>query len=253
MNTPRTLAAWARTALPLLAAAALASPADAAVTLIQAGADSSTQVGIGVPSTVKAGPSDRSSDIADPYVISKSDSRDDRYFVTVISSAGSAVQLVGPAKADFFVRSSVNAQAGVAEPQFQFPGHGAASGSAFYEFSVDRQSTLSLSFSAFASPTASVALNLFNIDTHTYLRQGLVTGQDDVSYVVPVGSYGVTLTAFSEGAIPANIAVNTVANSGATANLSLSISPVPEPATWALMLVGIGAVGTTRRRRSTDR
>lgn len=256
MNTPRALVAFARTLLPLLAAAAAASPADAAVTSSHAGADSQTQAGIGAPDTVTHGPSDRSLDVAtDPYVVSKSDSRDDRGLSQVIDSAGSAVQFTGPDKADFFVRSSVNANA--VNGQFQFPAHGAASGSAFYDFSVNTESTLSLSFSAFSSATpaatAYVALNLFNADTNTYLRQGLVSGTDTVSYTVPVGSYGITLTAFAEGTIPANIPVNSQTIGSATANLSLSVSAVPEPATWALMLLGIGAVGTVQRRRFTDR
>lgn len=244
--------ALARALLPLLAAAATASPADAAVAPIQAGADSQTQVGIGAPDTVRFGPSDRTSNVvADPYVVSKSDSRDDRGLSQAVGSAGSAVQFNGPNKADFFVRSSANANA--VDGDFQYPAHAAASGSAFYDFSVDTESALSFTFSAFASaaPAANayVALNLFSYGTHTYLQQGLVAGADALSYTVPVGSYGVTITAFSEGTIPANIPINTVANSGATANLSLAVSAVPEPASWMLMLLAIGAVGAVQRGR----
>ena len=266
MNTPRTLGAVARALLPLLAAtaAAAASPAAAAVSAIQGGADSQTQVGVGAPDTVKFGPSDRTDDVAaDPYVVSRSDSREDEYFARVIDSSGSAVRLDGPNQAEFFVRSSVDANAGVGDPQFQKRAHGAASGSAFYDFSVDTASSLSFALSAFfssATPSvnAYVALNLFSYDTHTYLRQGYVAGSETFAYTVPVGSYGVTLTSFAEGAVPADIRVDSEANGSAVANLSLSVSAVslpapvpavPEPATWGLMLFGIGAVGMAHRRR----
>ena len=39
-------------------------------------------------------------------------------------------------------------------------------------------------------------------------------------------------------------------NSG---GISLSIAAVPEPATWAMMIIGFGAVGVAARRRRTTR
>lgn len=241
-------------AFPLLASAVVTPNARATVTVIQAGADTRTQAGIDAPDTVSYGPSDRSFDVAvDPFVSSRSDSRVDHGTTRVIDSAGSAVQFDGNDKADFFVRSSVNADAGAGP--FQFPAHGSASGSAFYDFSVSTESTLSFTFASYSSgPTAStnsyVALNVFSADSHSYLRQGLVEGLETVSYIVPAGDYGVTLVAFAEGTIPANIASNAQAVSGATANLSLSISAVPEPATAALMLFGLCAIANLTRCRS---
>jgi hypothetical protein len=246
-----------RALLPLLAAACPTLSAHAGVTVIEAGADSRTEVGIGAPPTVKRGPSARSFDATvDPYILSKSDSRDDRYLYRVIDSAGSAVSFTDAARADFFVRSSVNADAGVGE--FQFPAHGAASGNAFYQFTVDTPSKLSLTFSAFASAQPSayayVALDVFTVDerTHapkTYLRLGPIAGTDTLSYDVGSGSYGLSLTAFSQGDIPARISTNTQSNSGAVANLSLSVSAVPEPATAALFALGLAGVCTLRASR----
>lgn len=258
MNIPRTHAVL-RALLPLLLAAASASPAEAAVTVIQAGADSRTQVGIGTPDTVKQGPSGRSSDAtAAPYILSKSDSRDDRGLSRVVDSAGSAVRFSGPGNADFFVRSVVNADAGAGD--FQFPAHGAASGNVFYEFTVDTLSTLSFAFaaSAAAQPAAAayVAMDVFTVDAHThlprsYLRTGPLSGIGTLSYDVDAGSYGLSLTAFSEATIAARIPVNTEANGSAIANLSLSISAVPEPAAaalWAIGLAGMGLWHASRRR-----
>lgn len=40
-------------------------------------------------------------------------------------------------------------------------------------------------------------------------------------------------------------------NNTYTGNIKIKVSPVPEPATWALMIVGFGMVGSTLRRRRT--
>ncbi len=240
--------------LPLLVAAAC--PARAAVTVIQAGADSRTQVGIDAPDTVKRGPSGRSSDAAaDPYILSTSDARDDRGMTRVVDSAGSAVRFSGPARAEVFVRSAVNADAGAGD--FQFPAHGSASSNAFYEFALDTASTLSFAFAASAAAqpgaTAYVALDVFTVDARThgprrYLRVGPLSGIGTLSYDLDAGSYGFSLTAFSEGAIAAHIPVNTAANSSAVANLALSISAVPEPAAAAMWVIGLAGLSTWRAR-----
>ncbi len=42
-------------------------------------------------------------------------------------------------------------------------------------------------------------------------------------------------------------------NIGFTANVSVPVNTVPEPATWAMMLFGFGLVGSTMRRRTATR
>jgi len=252
--------------MPLLVAVLAASRAGAAVTVIQAGADSRTSAGIGAPDTVHNGPSARSTDaMIEPYLASTSDSREDRYFARVVDSAGSGVRFTGAERAEFFVRSAVNLDAGTGDVQYQFPAHGAASGYAFYEFSVDTASTLSFAYSAsaFAVPLAYayVDFDVFTVDARgqrpaSYLRQAPLTGTGTLSYTVPAGRYGLSLTAFSVGGISVPIAVNAEANGSAVANVSLSVSAVPEPSTealWALGLGGLAAAGAKPLARARRR
>ena len=185
MNTPRALVAVARTLVLPLEAAGKASPAAAAVSAIQGCSDSQTRAGVGASDTVKFGPSDRTCDVAaDPYVDSGSDSREEKYFVCVIDSAGCAVRLDSPNPPDFFARGWVDSNAGVGESQFRERAHGAASGSAFYDSSVDTVSFALSAFSSSSTPSidAYVELTLFG----TCLRQG--SGSETFAYTVPVDS-----------------------------------------------------------------
>lgn len=96
--------------MPLLALAV--SPVEATVTFLKAGAYPQTRVGIRAPDTVTDGPSDQSSDFdADPYVVSRSDSVDERFQAQVRASSAGAGSFERPARAEFFVRSSVDAAA----------------------------------------------------------------------------------------------------------------------------------------------
>jgi hypothetical protein len=53
-----------------------------------------------------------------------------------------------------------------------------------------------------------------------------------------------THTLFVNGALAAGIS-----NASYSGTLNISPAPVPEPAAWALMLLGFGAIGVTMRRR----
>lgn len=70
-----------------------------------------------------------------------------------------------------------------------------------------------------------------------------------------IGS-GITLTADSDKTLYAVINDSFFPNNSGSYSVSLSLSPpasaVPEPATWAMMLVGFGAVGASMRVRKTS-
>ena len=132
--------------------------------------------------------------------------------------------------------------------------HNAVPG-AIYEFCRGRGQrieTVAGVLGATAAENVYIGLNLFSYDTHMYLRQGLVAGVGTESFTIAAGSYGVTLTAFSEAASSAQFPVSNAAG-GAIANLSLTVSSVPEPTAWALMLVGLGGFGTVHRSLRSGR
>lgn len=245
--------------LAVLALATAVAPAGATVTFVQAGAYSQTRVGIGGPDTITNGPNDASLDFGtDPYVVSKSDAMDEKFQAEVQASSAGAGSFDRPDQADFFVRSSVNADV----LPHQLATHGAASAGTFYDFSVDTESTLSFTIDTVpvsASPTAYITVDLFSLDAlglpSIYYRQGYFAGRGMPSFTLPAGTYGFALTAFSEGTIPADLPHNGGAISSASANLSLSIlsppapvSGVPEPVSWAMMLSGFGLTGGIMRR-----
>ncbi|PZU09634.1 PEPxxWA-CTERM sorting domain-containing protein [Sphingomonas sp.] len=247
-------------ALPLLAAFVALYPAEATVTLVSIGARSLTDEKIGSTDTVKPGPTQVSTTFADPYLVSTSDQRDEYHFAQIRSSAAGAVRLNSLTDVDFLVRGSVNADS----LPFQVGTHAIATATAYYSFSIDTVSTLSLSI--FTTPvsatTASyVTANLFSVDAfgvpETYYRLGVAAGHISPAYVLDPGLYTFEVNAFAEGSTPDNSRFNGYAAISTIATVDMLIdSPaapvtgVPEPATWAMMVIGFGAIGFAGRRRN---
>jgi len=227
------------------------------VRFIEAGASTVTRAGIGTPDETRTA-SDASFDFGDGYFASTMSLPADFQMTQVRTSAAGAMSFNGVDKADLFVRAQARADA----LTFQPPAHGVASGTAFYYFSVDTASTLS--FSAFASPAnageqSNVTVSLFSLPgtglPGTTYRDGWLAGSGSESYDLAAGTYGFWLTANADAATAATGADPHRVDSGAVANLSLSIvsppavSNAPEPAMWATMVIGFGAVGATLRSR----
>ncbi len=62
--------------------------------------------------------------------------------------------------------------------------------------------------------------------------------------------YGIQFTAGNSGSLTAFLATSSADNVGPLVdNFNFSISAVPEPSAWALMVVGVGMVGLAARRR----
>lgn len=98
-----------------------------------------------------------------------------------------------------------------------------------YNFSVDSVRTQSFNH----TPGVSSNVALYLLGTTTDVFQGLSP----------------TLTSLT-------LSFNNTVNSNYSASATLAVPPadvgsVPEPISWALMLVGFGAIGATMRRRST--
>lgn len=87
----------------------------------------------------------------------------------------------------------------------------------------------------------------FNDKAFSVLEEIVSTPNGDVKRItgfvsgVPISTGTQTLVVKGESA----------GNNTYTGNIRIAVSPVPEPATWALMIVGFGMVGSTLRRRRT--
>lgn len=242
-------------ALGLAVTVPIAAPAAAKVTFVQAGAYSQTGVGIGRPDTITDGPSDVSTSYGSGYFRSTSDSSDDFQLSQASSSSAGAIQFAGPDSANFFVRSSslVDVFPNANQPVT----HSVAAGSALYYFSIDTISTVL--FTGFASPVdpsadANVTITLFSVGVPgmpgTIYRNGYFGGTvTSFNSLVP-GQYGFEVDAYSEARTSGSRITNSsVANVLLSINAQLPPLPVPEPATWAMMLIGFGVIGVTARRR----
>lgn len=88
-----------------------------------------------------------------------------------------------------------------------------------------------------------------------YTLAGVTDGGVTSGGSQPFETYTFSLRPLDAGAVRAWIGTNDTGNVGPLLdNVSLSISPAPEPATWATMLLGVGMIGAGQRtaRRSNN-
>jgi hypothetical protein len=123
-----------------------------------------------------------------------------------------------------------------------------------YDFSVDSSSVLDLSYDlseSFNFSNAHNFLSLTDLTTHTTLFAGAlgnnITG--DLGLLL-TGGHNFDLTVFSSPMDDQALRTTIGQTLGSHAEFySWSITSVPEPATWAMMIVGMGGIGAAMRRR----
>ncbi len=85
---------------------------------------------------------------------------------------------------------------------------------------------------------------LTNVTTNTVIGSGVGGTLSTFNFAVPQANLGDTFKLHLDGHI-----INP--NQTATYSGSIQVSPVPEPETYAMLLVGLGLVGFAARRRTT--
>jgi hypothetical protein len=106
---------------------------------------------------------------------------------------------------------------------------------------------------AFFSPVAGPATGAGNL---TYVNAVGLFNATDIDWTTPAQSFVTALGTFTvkfldTGIVPAS---GNTAFAPVTITVdSVPVAPVPEPATWAMMMLGFGAVGFAMRRRNKVR
>jgi hypothetical protein len=93
----------------------------------------------------------------------------------------------------------------------------------------------------FAAATTFFAGNASDVQAEgSYGSFWLNANFSKLALTVGPGSYSFSITGAGEGGVPAGLGVRLD-----------TAAAVPEPATWAMMIIGFGAVGSAMRRRRT--
>ena len=103
----------------------------------------------------------------------------------------------------------------------------------------------------------SFSFDYSTVDTYNTLTIHYTTGPDtvytgtEILNGLPSGTTNGSITVNGDGRIITGLSLSTSANAFEVDNLSYSsmLAAVPEPASWALMLFGFGAVGSAMRSR----
>jgi opacity protein-like surface antigen len=110
----------------------------------------------------------------------------------------------------------------------------------FYEVTLGSGYNISVTMTSSVTPFLFTALDLVAADKTTSLGSFLAGG-----IITPLA------TTVSAGTYYVHVAGSVIVNKKSTYTGTIDIAPVPEPATWAMMIAGIAVVGTAMRRRST--
>lgn len=140
--------------------------------------------------------------------------------------------------------------------------YGYANGAAYYSFTLDSAAKLKLDWLTSGTAAASNPANGYaypgNFYTELYSNS---TGYLDTNYINSgesgTESYNLTAGSYylytsSNSSTYAYTGVQGTANASEAGLFTFNftnVAPVPEPSTWAMMLVGFGVVGTSMRRR----
>lgn len=76
--------------------------------------------------------------------------------------------------------------------------------------------------------------------------------QDNTSLGSYAGGLNVSHTTLTAGSYTLTVSGNADGNFGGTYGLNMSVTPVPEPATYGMLLVGLGLLGFATKRRDAS-
>ena len=249
-----------RVMLLSIAAAAL-SPAEATVTFIKLGAYSSNTLYDPGPITIQHGPTEETTTYAPGIYSTDGEFYWGNSFENVTGSAKGGIQVYTPGQVDLLAEAK-----GVSAAVPFTNGYSAAlQTTLLYEFSIDAASTISLTYGA-TSPIytgADVFAHFYSLNSAGYADHYYVSGEISgigtlLSMTLAPGRYGLDLGAAAFPYLNNQVPQFQSYTDQQTGEIELSVkalpitppvSGVPEPASWAMMMLGIGAIGAASRGR----
>jgi len=115
-------------------------------------------------------------------------------------------------------------------------------------FHYNAGDVVTLSFDLGGSQRIANGLDNFTVVLFS-TTDGNVFDAFDVASTDPFKNYSYFFTASGTGSVQFSLGTDSQDNIGPLLdNVSLNIAPVPEPATWAMMMLGFGVIGLSMRR-----